>query len=178
MTTPATDPVCGMQVRPSADSLRADFDGETYYFCAAGCRAKFTANPVAFLNPREADAPRDATYTCPMHPEILQQGPGSCPVCGMSLEPLVQSAEPEVDEELRDKTRRAMGSAIVDPQRCLSYLGRVCGFCHDACPFPQDAIKLTPPARPWVLDACVGCGRCVEECPQNPTAIDIRRMLT
>ena len=71
-----------------------------------------------------------------------------------------------------------MGVAVVDPQRCLSYLGRVCGYCHDACPFPNEAIKLTAPsARPFVFDACVGCGRCVEECPQNPTAIDIRARL-
>lgn len=67
-----------------------------------------------------------------------------------------------------------MGTARVDPDRCLSYLGRLCGYCHDACPLPQTAIKLTPPAKPVVLeDGCVGCGRCVEFCPQNPTAIEI-----
>jgi len=64
-----------------------------------------------------------------------------------------------------------MGRAVVDPEHCLSYLGRLCGFCHDACPIPQTAIKLTPPALPVVLDGCVGCGRCVEYCPQNPTSI-------
>lgn len=67
-----------------------------------------------------------------------------------------------------------MGVAVVDPQRCLSYLGRICGYCHDACPLPQKAIRLKPPAQPVVLeDGCVGCGRCVELCPQYPTAIDI-----
>ena len=72
-----------------------------------------------------------------------------------------------------------MGTAVVDPDRCLSYLGRVCGYCHDACPFPQKAIRLTPPAKPVVIaDGCVGCGRCVEFCPQTPTAIDVRRMST
>jgi ferredoxin-type protein NapF len=85
---------------------------------------------------------------------------------------------PIADEPEEILAHVAMGYAVVDPQRCLSYLGRVCGYCHDACPFPKEAIKLTPPARPFVLDACVGCGRCVEECPQNPTAIDIRRILS
>ncbi len=67
-----------------------------------------------------------------------------------------------------------MGVAVVDPDRCLSYLGRVCGYCHDACPLPHVAIRLIPPARPVVLDdGCVGCGRCVEFCPQVPTAIDV-----
>jgi ferredoxin len=68
-----------------------------------------------------------------------------------------------------------MGVAVVDPDRCLSYLGRLCGYCHDACPLPGTAIRLEPPARPVVLaDGCVGCGRCVELCPQTPTAIDVR----
>ncbi len=67
-----------------------------------------------------------------------------------------------------------MGTAVVDPDRCLSYLGRVCGYCFDACPLPARAIRLVPPGRPVVIeDGCVGCGRCVELCPQNPTAIDI-----
>lgn len=70
-----------------------------------------------------------------------------------------------------------MGTAGVDPDRCLSYLGRLCGYCHDACPLPQKAIRLTPPAKPVVLaDGCVGCGRCVEFCPQTPTAIDVQRV--
>jgi ferredoxin len=66
-----------------------------------------------------------------------------------------------------------MGKARVDPDLCLSYLGRVCGYCHDACPIATHAIKLVPPASPVVLDGCVGCGRCVELCPQNPTAIAV-----
>lgn len=69
-----------------------------------------------------------------------------------------------------------MGTAVVDPDRCLSYLGRLCGYCHDVCPLPQKAIRLIPPAKPAVIsDGCVGCGRCVEFCPQTPTAIDVRR---
>jgi len=78
------------------------------------------------------------------------------------------------DEPAAIKQQVRMGVATVDPDRCISYLGRVCGYCHDACPFPEVAIKLMPPAKPVVLtDGCVGCGRCVELCPQAPTAIDI-----
>ena len=68
-----------------------------------------------------------------------------------------------------------MGVAVVNPDRCLSYLGRVCGYCYDVCPLPGKAIKLIPAGKPVVLaDGCVGCGRCVELCPQTPTAIDVR----
>ncbi len=68
-----------------------------------------------------------------------------------------------------------MGPAEVEPELCLSYQGRVCGYCHDACPLPGRAIRLQPPALPVVLDDCVGCGQCVEACPQTPTAIRIPR---
>lgn len=66
-----------------------------------------------------------------------------------------------------------MGKAVVERDLCLSYLGRLCGYCHDACPLPNVAIKLAPPAVPVVQDACVGCGQCVEFCPQSPTAIRV-----
>ncbi|MEZ4468904.1 MAG: 4Fe-4S dicluster domain-containing protein [bacterium] len=69
-----------------------------------------------------------------------------------------------------------MGKARVDPDRCISYLGRLCGYCHDACPLPGVAIRLTPPALPVILDDCVGCGRCVEHCPAAPTAIFVERV--
>jgi ferredoxin-type protein NapG len=69
-----------------------------------------------------------------------------------------------------------MGTAEVDADRCLSYQGRICGYCYDACPLPDVAIKLIPKAKPVVIEeGCVGCGRCVELCPQSPTAIDVRR---
>lgn len=66
-----------------------------------------------------------------------------------------------------------MGRAQVERDLCLSYLGRVCGYCHDACPLPGRAIKLTPPGLPVIQDGCVGCGRCVEFCPQSPTALTL-----
>ena len=109
------DPVCGMSVVPR-DTRSAVFEGHRYFFCCDGCRTKFVADPGKYLQPRPlaqsvapvpvAAAPEGSLYTCPMHPEIQQQGPGSCPICGMALEPLTVSLEPEDDSELRSMTRR------------------------------------------------------------------------
>ncbi len=111
------DPVCGMTV--AADSRHhLTRDGQEYRFCSAGCRAKFEAEPLRYLKPDQSgagkpqardDAPRatGAQYTCPMHPEIRSDRPGSCPICGMALEPLVATLEDAgEDPELRDMTRR------------------------------------------------------------------------
>src|ERR1700730_16933254 len=91
----ATDPVCGMDVDPATARHRAEHDGRTYYFCSAGCRAKFAADPAKYLGPGPAPeaAPAGAIYTSPMHPEIRQAGPGACPICGMALEPMMASAD-------------------------------------------------------------------------------------
>ncbi len=103
------DPVCGMDVDPHTTQHRADHAGRTYYFCSAGCRKKFVAEPARYLDPKESQrevvAP-DAIYTCPMHPEIRQVGPGSCPICGMALEPVDVTAEQGPNPELVDMTRR------------------------------------------------------------------------
>jgi len=101
------DPVCGMHVDPHATPHRASHDGHPYYFCSAGCRSKFVADPKKYLGPR-APAPvvEGAIYTCPMHPEVRQQAPGACPICGMALEPEVVSASAAPNEELADMTRR------------------------------------------------------------------------
>ncbi|MFO0809008.1 MAG: HAD-IC family P-type ATPase [Gemmataceae bacterium] len=92
------DPVCGMDVRPSTAAGRSDFRGTTYYFCSASCRQKFERSPAQYLRPKliAGDGPAGAptggpgttTYTCPMHPEVRQDHPGSCPKCGMALEPV------------------------------------------------------------------------------------------
>src|SRR5437868_2485866 len=85
----ATDPVCGMLVDPHTTPHRAEHRGRTYYFCSAGCRAKFLAQPASYLSSKQKDAaavPAGTIYTCPMHPEIRQPGPGACPICGMALE--------------------------------------------------------------------------------------------
>src|SRR5215210_1994836 len=92
-----TDPVCGMKVDPATSKHRLEHHGQTFHFCSAGCRTKFEADPDKYLRPEKATAPtaaqRAAIYTCPMHPEIRQQGPGNCPICGMALEPLEVTAE-------------------------------------------------------------------------------------
>src|SRR5688500_1464599 len=89
------DPVCGMDVDPHTAKHRREHAGRTYYFCSAGCRTKFAADPERYLgeNAPAVPAPKDAIYTCPMHPEVRQVGPGSCPICGMALEPLDVTAD-------------------------------------------------------------------------------------
>jgi P-type Cu+ transporter len=108
--TPLTekDPVCGMDVDPHTAKHRAEFKGKTYYFCADGCRQKFLNNPAQYTDRTSADAvaPEGTIYTCPMHPEVRQIGPGSCPICGMALEPEMPTAEPAPNAELADMTRR------------------------------------------------------------------------
>jgi Cu+-exporting ATPase len=84
----ARDPVCGMDVAEATAKHRADRRGKTYFFCSARCRERFSEEPDRFLEeaPAAADAaPPGRTYTCPMHPEVRQQGPGTCPLCGMAL---------------------------------------------------------------------------------------------
>jgi P-type Cu+ transporter len=104
------DPVCGMTVDPHATPHRHEHAGHPYYFCSAGCRTKFAADPEKYLRPAESQAshevPEGTIYTCPMHPQIRQVGPGSCPICGMALEPELVSASAEPNPELADMTRR------------------------------------------------------------------------
>jgi heavy metal translocating P-type ATPase len=104
----AKDPVCGMTVDPATAKHSHVHDGTTYYFCAARCREKFAADPARYLTPEDAEPPADpgAVYTCPMHPEIRQIGPGACPICGMALEPEVITASDAPNPELADMTRR------------------------------------------------------------------------
>ncbi len=103
----ATDPVCGMKVDPHNAKHTAEHAGRTYYFCCNGCKTKFEADPDKYLNPRAAEpVPEGSEYTCPMHPDIRQVGPGSCPICGMALEPLMVTAEAPPNHELIDFTRR------------------------------------------------------------------------
>jgi P-type Cu+ transporter len=112
------DPVCGMIIDPHATSYRHQHEGRTYYFCSGGCRAKFSAEPQKYLGTAARSAPAiapDTVYTCPMHPQIRQVGPGACPICGMALEPLLASAEAAPNTELVDMRRRfwiALGLAL------------------------------------------------------------------
>ncbi|WP_020180085.1 heavy metal translocating P-type ATPase [Methylopila sp. M107] len=106
----AKDPVCGMDVDPTTAKHSATHDGEAFFFCCGGCKTKFEADPQKYLAPKPAAEPQPvregAIYTCPMHPEVRQVGPGSCPKCGMALEPEEFSAEAEPNHELADMTRR------------------------------------------------------------------------
>lgn len=113
----AIDPVCGMSVIMEGAEHCASHDGVTHYFCSSGCRAKFQGDPERYVgdgpSPREPDAPEGSTYTCPMHPEIRQIGPGSCPICGMALEPEAFSLDDGPDPELIDMRRRFRVSAVL-----------------------------------------------------------------
>jgi Cu+-exporting ATPase len=103
------DPVCGMRVDPHKTAYRHAYAGHTYYFCSSRCRDKFVAEPLKYLGPKAAEKPEvpaGTIYTCPMHPEIRQVGPGSCPICGMALEPVTVTAETGPNPELVDMTRR------------------------------------------------------------------------
>ena len=107
----AKDPVCGMTVNPETSPHHHEHGGETYHFCAERCRARFADDPESFLNPASAEPAKPAIpgarYTCPMHPEVVQIGPGDCPKCGMALEPMdVFDAGAEEDPELRSMSLR------------------------------------------------------------------------
>jgi Cu+-exporting ATPase len=106
----ARDPVCGMDVDPRATPHRAMHAGRTWYFCSARCRERFAAAPGDVQGARPAPAPDPGTvYTCPMHPEVRQMGPGDCPRCGMALEPLAPGAEADDGRELKALARRFGG---------------------------------------------------------------------
>jgi Cu+-exporting ATPase len=128
-----TDPVCGMKVDPATSKHRLEHDGKTFHFCSAGCRTKFEADPARYLkaeaSPGAAAAPKGAIYTCPMHPEIRQEGPGNCPICGMALEPLEVTAEAGPNHELIDMTLRFwIGFALTLPLVVLEMGAHVPGL--------------------------------------------------
>ena len=124
------DPVCGMSVDLATSKHRFDYRGETYHFCAAGCRTKFAADPQAYLDKSKPKAavPEGTIYTCPMHPQIRQVGPGSCPICGMALEPEVASLDAPPNPELADMTRRFwVGLVLALPAVVLEMGGHLVG---------------------------------------------------
>ena len=113
----AIDPVCGMSVTIDGAKHVSEHDGASHYFCSARCREKFVADPEHYLSGAHLavheDLPEGTVYTCPMHPEIRQVGPGSCPICGMALEPETVSLEDGPDPELIDMSRRFWWSALL-----------------------------------------------------------------
>ena len=118
-----TDPVCGMKVDTRDAVHRYELAGTPYFFCSARCLDKFRADPDRYLNPPDQAAGSETTgaaqaadgtiWTCPMHPEIRRDGPGTCPICGMGLEPLEPSLEEEANPELVDMTQRFWISALL-----------------------------------------------------------------
>jgi Cu+-exporting ATPase len=129
--TKVRDPVCGMTVDPATSKHRFEHHGETFHFCSAGCRTKFAADPAKYLakdKASEPEMPAGTIYTCPMHPQIRQVGPGSCPICGMALEPEVASLETGPNPELADMTRRFwIGGALALPPVVLEMGGHLVG---------------------------------------------------
>ena len=155
----AIDPVCGMTVDPAKAKGSFVHDGMTYYFCSAGCREKFASDPAGWLarGPRgmrgmgtstvqivrgHAPAPgtpqstthrapstQHSTWTCPMHPEIVRDGPGACPICGMALEPRTMTKDEPENPELRDMTRRLwIAAALSAPLLVLAMSGMFGGL--------------------------------------------------
>jgi len=113
-----------MEVTPGRAAGSFEYRGQTYYFCARSCLAKFQADPVKYLEPKhaaEAEEAKDVEYTCPMHPEVVQMGPGTCPICGMALEPTMIQAEEGENPELADMQRRFwIGVAVTLPILLIS----------------------------------------------------------
>lgn len=150
-TNTATDPVCGMSVDPQT-ARSAEHDGESFYFCSQSCLTKFQNDPQAVLakaaertqkksdhsccshdTPKgEAASVSGSIYTCPMHPEVEQTGPGSCPICGMDLEPKVVDANDTAgDEQLQDMTRRFWVGALLSMPLLVIAMGPMIGWSID-----------------------------------------------
>lgn len=126
------DPVCGMSVDPATATHRLEQDGKTYWFCSSRCQEKFVQDSGAYLRGtgEQATAPgKKAIYTCPMHPQVRQEGPGNCPICGMALEPEVAAPDAGPSEELRNMQRRmVIGGVLTAPILLLEMGGHIPGL--------------------------------------------------
>jgi len=151
------DPVCGMTVDPATSKHRAEHGGQVFHFCSAGCLTKFVDDPKRYLSPAEAVAPPapaapGTIYTCPMHPQIRQVGPGSCPICGMALEPAEITADAGPNAELIDMTRRFwIGTVLAVPVVALEMGGHVLGLRHLVSPTVSNWVQflLATPVILW-----------------------------
>lgn len=151
----ARDPVCGMMVDLHTVAHRSEHQGRAYYFCSAGCLSKFIADPEKYLAPADLQAhapvPEGTIYTCPMHPQIRQVGPGACPICGMALEPAVMTAQTPRNPELADFTRRFwIGLALTIPVFALEMGGHLLDIDHLIAPQASNWVQLLL-ATPVVL---------------------------
>ncbi len=150
----AKDLVCGMTVDPATTRHHAEHGRHAYHFCSAGCRTKFIANPQAYLGDTEPPKPNvtpGAIWTCPMHPHIRQDGPGTCPICGMALEPEEPSLDDAPNPELVDFTRRLWVAGVLTiPLLVVSMLAEMLGVhVVSATASPWVQFALTAPIVLW-----------------------------
>ncbi|OYY91883.1 MAG: copper-translocating P-type ATPase [Sphingomonas sp. 28-66-16] len=149
-----TDPVCGMSVDPAKTKYHADHDGHSYHFCSAGCRSKFVADPETYLSDKPLPQPQavpGAIWTCPMHPQIRQVGPGTCPICGMALEPENPTLDTRPNPELVDFTRRVWVAGVLSvPLLAISMVAEMLGMSFVPAAYsPWVQLALTAPIVLW-----------------------------
>jgi Cu+-exporting ATPase len=134
MTQPAIDPVCGMTVDPAHAAGSWEYGGKTWHFCSQHCLEKFRAEPGKYAGESagKVQAPASVaargagvTYTCPMHPEVVRDGPGACPICGMALEPRTVTLEQQENPELADMQRRFWTSIVLTTPVLLMTMGEM-----------------------------------------------------
>ncbi|MBI4501532.1 MAG: heavy metal translocating P-type ATPase [Gemmatimonadetes bacterium] len=148
LTDLVKDPVCGMTVDPRHAAAKVDHQGVSHFFCSAGCAAKFRADPAKYVQPRPSKAapaptPKGTIYTCPMHPEVVQDRPGACPICGMALEPRTVTADEGPSPELVDMTRRFWVSVALAMPLLLSGMAEMIPSLHAQS-------VLSPAWRKWL----------------------------
>jgi Cu+-exporting ATPase len=144
----AKDPVCGMQVEPAKAAGKLEHDGKTYFFCSGHCLDAFRKDPARYVGhaghahaaAKPAPAPAGAQYTCPMHPEVLKDAPGDCPICGMALVPV--GAAEEDTAELRDLTRRMWVGVVLSIPMVILAMSPMVGI--------EDPFGLAPRVRGWI----------------------------
>lgn len=140
------DPVCGMRVDPATTPHRAEHEGQSFFFCSGGCRAKFAGDPQKYLAPSPAaapPAPHGAVFTCPMHPEVQRVGPGPCPICGMALEPVEVETTAAPNPELTDMARRlGVGALFTVPILALTMGAHALGLDRFIGPPTSHVVQL------------------------------------
>jgi len=147
------DPVCGMKVDPATSAHRAEHAGHKYHFCSAKCRSKFVTDPAHYLGQAATvEAPPGTIWTCPMHPDVRQDHPGACPICGMALEPAEAGLDSAPSPELVDMTRRFwIGLALALPVLALEMGGHIFPALHRLVPMGLSTWVQLVLATPVVL---------------------------
>lgn len=158
-----TDPVCGMSVDPAKTAHHADHHGHSYHFCSAGCRRKFLAAPETYLGDKHLSEPKatpGVVWTCPMHPQIREDGPGTCPICGMALEPENPTLETGPNPELTDFIRRVWVAGVLSvPLLAVSMVAEMLGMAFVPPTYsPWIQLALTAPIVLWAGAPFFQCG--------------------